>query len=107
MKQVRDLLGFPLVNPLSLAASLKHVAPILAMYPEMMHRMVGVNTPAAVVRFIRFVQPAMRKLFKTWFPEKVDDAQMDRNEGKFLPTRTGDWSWVAKGGVGAWSRNDL
>lgn len=107
MVELRDFLGFPLVNPISMATSMKHIAPIGAMYPELIFRLVGVNTPGAVVNFMRVVQPVMRRLFKTWFPDKCNEGQMARDEGKFVAIPVGDWDWVAKTGFGAlaaWAR---
>ena len=100
MVELRDFLGFPMVNPFRMATALKHIAPIGAMYPEMIYRLIGVNSPRAIVNMIAVAQPVMRSLFKKWFPNRINEAEMERNDAKLIIIPIGDWDWVAEHGIG-------
>merc|ERR1719353_2105795 len=95
MTEVRDGLGLPL-NPMKIYGTLRHLGPVFAYYPELLHRLVVLNSSGAMLSFKAFAQPFAKALFKNWFSDKFNETQFEQDNAKVQLIAIGDWEGVAR-----------
>mmetsp|Transcript_1057 Transcript_1057/g.2355 ORF Transcript_1057/g.2355 Transcript_1057/m.2355 type:complete len:350 (-) Transcript_1057:6-1055(-) len=91
MCEVRDCAGMASGNPLALLAPIRTMAPIFALYPEFLHRAIGINASSTITTLAALCKPIMFGFFKSWFPAD----KLEEEHAKLQLVGIGDWAGVA------------